>query len=339
MGLALGLNYYVSYLLMNTVVTMSLLSMLSGIVMYGLSVIPWTAFFIFARQFGIYYYFLTEKETCVNIQKNIQSHCSTLGDGGKGSGYACGYWFLVYLNLSRNYEEMYAYVLCTKDSYDRLTEERDRLTLDTLSVVKHSIVEDKIQLLERYGSPSHYYYRKRDFTLDKDERPEQTAILDQIELDLKIQPYQTILLHGKQGTGKSMVGLFLARRLKGMFCNTMNPFEAGDTLHNIYSYGDVSKISPLVLMLDEIDVYLQKVKIGITPHKSLDILVKDKSAWNRMLDSIQKGMYKNLILILTMNETPESIHALDSSFIRFPRVNRSIQLKEMIFPEHDVEKN
>jgi len=309
------------------------MSILSGAMMYIMSMIPWTAIFILTRPLGLYLYILSEKESCVNIQKKIQNHCSTLLDGGKGSGYAIGYWFFLSFQSSE-FDSMTATLICTKATYERLiADDDDDDHQDDLPRLESIESEEKIGLLERYGTPKHYYYRKRDFTLDKDERPEQTAVLDQLERDLKRQSYQCILLHGKQGTGKSMLGLFLARRLKGTFCNTMNPFEAGDTLANVHSQADTTKKTPLILMIDEIDVYLKKVAVGIPAHKSLDIMVKDKATWNRMLDTIQRGMFKNLILILTTNETPEAIRSIDPSYIRLPRVNRIVELKDVIFPE------
>jgi len=322
---------------MDTVTTISLMSILSGAMMYIMSMVPWTAIFILTRPLGLYLYILREKESCVNIQKKVQNQCSTLLDGGKGSGYAIGYWFFLSLQSSE-FDSMSATLICTKATYERLIADDDDNDDDDVQVLPRleSIEsEEKIGLLERYGTPKHYYYRKRDFTLDKEERPEQTAILDQLERDLKRQSYQCILLHGKQGTGKSMLGLFLARRLKGTFCNTMNPFEAGDTLANVHSQADTTKKNPLILMIDEIDVYLKKVAVGIPAHKNLDIMVKDKASWNRMLDSIQRGMFKNLILILTTNETPDAIRSIDPSYIRLPRVNRIVELKDVIFPEGD----
>jgi hypothetical protein len=313
------------------------MSMMSGAIMYIMSMIPWTAIFILTRPLGLYLYVLREKESCTNIQKKVQNQCSTLLDGGKGNGYAIGYWFFLYLQSSE-FDSMNATLICTKATYERLIadddDDDDRIE-QILPRIESIESEEKIGLLERYGTPKHYYYRKRDFTLDKEERPEQTAILDQLERDLKRQSYQCILLHGKQGTGKSMLGLFLARRLKGTFCNTMNPFEAGDTLANVHSQADTTKKNPLILMFDEIDVYLKKIAVGIPAHKNLDIMIKDKASWNRMLDSIQRGMFKNLILILTTNETPDSIRSIDPSYIRLPRVNRIVELKDVVFPEGD----
>jgi hypothetical protein len=56
------------------------------------------------------------------------------------------------------------------------------------------------------------------------------------------------------------------------------------------------------------------------------IIVPDKSGWNNMLDTIQRGMYPNLILIMTSNRGPEFINSLDPSYIRKGRVDLTFEM-------------
>jgi hypothetical protein len=48
------------------------------------------------------------------------------------------------------------------------------------------------------------------------------------------------------------------------------------------------------------------------------------------LDSIQRGMYPNIILILTSNRAPEYIHSLDPSYIRKGRVDLTFEMTESV---------
>jgi hypothetical protein len=45
-----------------------------------------------------------------------------------------------------------------------------------------------------------------------------------------------------------------------------------------------------------------------------------------MLDEIQRGMYPNIILLLTSNKTPDFIRSLDPSYIRDGRVDLTFEM-------------
>ena len=87
---------------------------------------------------------------------------------------------------------------------------------------------------------------------------------------------------------------------------------------------------PLVIVFDEFDMVLEKIHVGIPPHKNIPIAVSDKPSWNHLLDSIQRGMYPNIILILTSNRAPEYIHSLDPSYIRKGRVDLTFEMTESL---------
>jgi len=307
----------------------ALMSFVSGAFFYVLSVIPWTLTFLLTRYVGIYYYHIKEKEACVHIQRKLYNCCSTITDGGKGMGYSCGYWYILYLQASNNgyLGDNSVWIIATKKSYETLIEEEASHELKEFNEVTE--IEDSITLLERFGRYDNLYYRKRELTFDSVPRVEQTKILTSIEDLFSMKRYLCVLIHGEHGTGKSMCGLFLTRRLGGVYCDTMNPFGPGDTIHTIYNDTDYDKKRPLIIILDEIDTQLEKVHAGIPSHKSIDILAKDKTGWNRMLDTVQKGLFKNIILILTTNKTPEYIRSIDPSFIRAGRVDGIYELRQL----------
>jgi hypothetical protein len=185
-----------------------------------------------------------------------------------------------------------------------------------------SPAKEPLLVYERTGSFYNAWYRKRKVFLDKlVPRAEQEAILSQMEGLFKKQGHLVAYIHGPAGTGKSMLGVFLAQRLKGCLCNTLRPWQPGNTLAELYAEADISETKPLVLAMDEFDVALLNIHEGIESHKNLPILIQDKPGWNRFLDEIGRGMYPHVILLLTSNKPPEFIRQLDPSYIRAGRVD------------------
>ena len=144
------------------------------------------------------------------------------------------------------------------------------------------------------------------------------------------------LLHGPPKTGKSTVVDLLAKRLaedpgvkEARICRYWKPWEPNDSLFSVHSKTDASEDKPLILVLEEFDIALQKIingTAGVNNNRHLQTAVKDKSDWNTMLDEIDRGKFPHLILILTSNRHPDTFE--DSSFLRDGRVDLKIQLDE-----------
>ena len=152
-------------------------------------------------------------------------------------------------------------------------------------------------------------------------RPEQIAIIDTIKGHYKKTYHTVAMLHGPPGTGKSMISLFLTDTMKGKYCNTLKPWQPGDSLANLYREAEPSENNPLIVAFDEFDSPLIEIHAGIQPHKEIPIHVPNKQGWNMMFDQIDRGVYPFLIVVLTTNKTPEFIRSLDPSYIREGRVN------------------
>jgi hypothetical protein len=83
----------------------------------------------------------------------------------------------------------------------------------------------------------------------------------------------------------------------------------------------------LILVLEEIDIAIQKIHSDeIQPHKNFPILIHNKTSWNRFFDRVQRGIYPNVIVLLTSNKPPEHIHTLDSAYLRDNRINLTLEL-------------
>ena len=153
-----------------------------------------------------------------------------------------------------------------------------------------------------------------------------TRIIDKIKEHQQKHSHTVAYLWGKPGTGKSMIGLFLAQEMEGTYCNTMIPWQPNDTLMYIYSEAEPTEAAPLVIVFEEFDAAIVKIHVGIEPHRTLPIDVSNKAGWNRMFDEIQRGIYPNLIVILTSNQPPSFFDSLDSSYIREGRVDITFEI-------------
>jgi ATP-dependent 26S proteasome regulatory subunit len=159
---------------------------------------------------------------------------------------------------------------------------------------------------------------------------QQKHIIDVIIEDYMKRRHTVAFIYGKPGTGKSMIGILIANRFSSSFCNTIYPWQPGDTLGCLVTEVEPTAQKPLILVFDEIDLTLMKIHEGIPQHKNVPIVVSDKSGWNHMLDSIQRGMYPNIILIMTSNRGPEFINSLDTSYIRKGRVDIIEEMTESL---------
>jgi len=282
----------------------------AGIVAY----IPWTFVFLFLRYFGIQQYRLTKAEECSRIQKRLGNQFSEIGDGGKGQGWAIGKWYVIHIQKSDTYV---VWMITTSAFFKELIKDVN----DTTVICFTEQPVKKIQIIQRTGPFSHPWYRQYKLSLSLKPRDEQEIIIECIMAHQKLTEHTVAFLWGNPGTGKSMIGLFLAHTLNGMYCNTFSPWQPNDTLTYLYSEHEPSAESPLIIVFDEIDTNLMKIQNGIPSHKDHPIAVQDKTGWNRMMDEMQRGMFPYVILLMTSNKSPDFINRLDPSYMRQGRVD------------------
>jgi hypothetical protein len=135
-------------------------------------------------------------------------------------------------------------------------------------------------------------------------------------------------IHGTTGTGKSTIGLLIAKEMRGSYCHDFNPTEPGDSFKNLLrdteSYDNDNNIQsssgPLVIVMEEVDTMIKNITEGtIFRHKNVMTSVHNKTTFNSFLDDMV--FHKNIILIMTSNTSKEKIDEIDPSYLRKGRVN------------------
>lgn len=317
----------------------ALLGFLSfGFISQLVSCIPWTFVFIFIRYLGINLYILKNKESCNLIQKKLNNHFSHITDEGKGYGYSIGYFYIVNLSAADNNGEyaMSVWIISTKNSFNKLIEEPHKFIESCksdylkLNDQFHVSGNNDADIAYRKGSLNHIYYIKRTAQIEISPMPQQYSIINTLADHYRKYSHAVALIHGPPGTGKSMIGLLLAKELNGIHCDSARFWEPGDTLDTIYNDLSISNKFPLILTFDEIDKTILDLNNGILPHKNIPIYMRGKTHWNQFFDKIGIGFHRNIIVILTTNKTPADINKIDTSYIRKGRVDYIYELKDVI---------
>jgi hypothetical protein len=127
-----------------------------------------------------------------------------------------------------------------------------------------------------------------------------------------------------------MIGVFVAQKLGGVYCNEFTPWIPGDSLNLLKQEHKPTRESPLVISMDEVDVAIIKIAKGLIKlNETTMISTSSKNGWNTLFDNIERGMYPNTILILTSNHSPDEIAAHcggDSSYLRDKRITEKFIL-------------
>ena len=174
-----------------------------------------------------------------------------------------------------------------------------------------------------------YYSRIRTDIYCLEPRGEQCDIVDDICQIFARKRRGVFFLYGNCGTGKSTVGLIVANRLKGVFCHTFNPSEPGDTLPLLIRETDPSSERPTVILLEEVNIMIRALHDNtISKHKNITTCIHNKSTYNTFIDDLV--LYKNVIIIMTSNESRTTIDALDPCYLRKGRVEKHYTLTEQL---------
>jgi SpoVK/Ycf46/Vps4 family AAA+-type ATPase len=293
-----------------------------------LACIPWTAVFLLTQHYGVRLYYIKRREEAMRIQKRLQGCCSHTTDGGRGFGYSIGYWYIA--SISGESSESSIYLIATEASYKGLTRDVDEPMIVFDEEEEEITPKRKIYIHERTGTYESAWWRRRERDAYDIPTEEQAALIAMIKANQKKHRHTVVLLHGPPCTGKSMMGVLLANEYGGNLCETLKPWQPGDSIGQLHAEVEPTPEKPLIIVFNEIDAALMKIHEGIAPHEKIPIAVADKTGWNGMLDNIDRRMYQDIILIMTSNRDPEFIDSLDPSYIREGRVDIIAEMKEKV---------
>ena len=285
-------------------------------------------------------YKITSNVEINKIIKVIKISRSTMVSDNKDCGIIWGKYFIGTLRTGDNeYDNSkLLFLLTTKKQYEIIKSNKDK-------ILDHENINNENQAIEdedcnkikemiywaRCGSYRYIYYTKRALNIKNMVKKEnQEKIIDSIYNNYLNKKRLVVNIYGEPGVGKSTIGHILSQKLECNYCDSWNPTDPNDNLDNIYNEINPDSSKPLILVLEEFDIIIEKIKKNnIQKHKEYHIQITDKIGWNSLLDKIQIGIYPYLILILTSNKPPNDIDNYDPSLLRTGRVDFKYKLKSI----------
>jgi len=88
---------------------------------------------------------------------------------------------------------------------------------------------------------------------------------------------------------------------------------------------DEDNTVPAIIVLEEVDTIIKAIHTNtVKLNKEVPTSIYNKSTWATFLDDMI--FYKNVILILTSNESKESIDSLDPAYLRKGRIHATYSM-------------
>jgi hypothetical protein len=307
------------------------------------------------RYIGVRYYIINgDRETYKKIIKRLEMDtiCTKyIYRCGKDlpAGYFIGNKCMGYYSRDSKFIEdesiyLLAYIdyykyLCSEDCIKFVPELENEDETDSIIVKKkqkqtQEQVNDKIKVYMRHGGYKNIYYIPLSLDISHiNPIGSQGPIVEDIIHIYKKKERATIFIHGVTCAGKSSIGYLLAKELKGHFCHTFKPTDPGDSfcnlIHELNGRGNEDLDAPLIIVLEEVNEIIGYIhNKSLKRHSEMPISVYDKSSWCNFLDDMI--FYKNIILLLTSNESKELIDSIDPAYLREGRIDAVFSMSEKI---------
>jgi hypothetical protein len=324
--------------------------------MYNYSIYIPEIVLCFLQIFGVRGYIINgDKDKYKHIIKKLEKHTynsSYLYRNGKiiPNGYFIGPGCIGhYYRDNRYIEDESIRILATSKFYKFLIEEDDiefskeenikSESQDTNE--KHSLIakiikkepqKSKVQVFIRNGQYKSFYYTPIKLDVSHiNPIGAQGPIVDSIVNIYKKQSRAAVFIYGVTLAGKSSIGYLVAKALKGSYCHTFNPTEPGDNFSNLICEinGHKDEDNPHIIVLEEANEILEAIhNKTVRRHNEISTQIKDKSSWCGWLDDMI--FYKNIILILTSNESKENIDKMDPAYLRKGRIDETFSMMEQL---------
>lgn len=202
--------------------------------------------------------------------------------------------------------------------------------LTTVLENKDEKKDDKNLVINTFGRLDNWLggrLGKSSFKIPNTANKAQLDVVDEILNTYNEQSRCTMCIYGPPGKGKTRIASLVASKLNACLIYDYNPVKTGDSWKKYCNEARKSTDEPLVFLIDEVDIYMKRVKQSINntnKWSSPDVL--DKPTWNQWFD-FKINMTDNIVLIFTMN-TPYPIleeELEDSSFMREGRVDFKVR--------------
>ena len=296
-----------------------------------------TPFLLLFRLIGLNYYIIRkDDEKTRTISKALQKttmNTITLFQCGNyyPSGYFIGWRCAGFYHYSESFEGVSPEIhMITAPSYFAKISESEKTAISFSDAKTKSDSSKSMTIYMRSGSyTSIWYWRMRIDISDLAPKGQQSDIVNQICENFAKRCRGVFFIHGVSGAGKSTIGLLVANRLNGTLCHTFNPTEPGDTLQYLLRDSEPTDETPTIILIEEVNTLIRNVHSEtIQKHKNITTCVHNKSTYNTFMDDLI--LYRNVLFILTSNESRESIDALDPCYLRKGRVNGHYSMMETL---------
>lgn len=189
---------------------------------------------------------------------------------------------------------------------------------------------EPLTIYSRSGSYTNIYYSRIYIDIhDLEPQGSQGEIVDNICKAFYKNSRGVFFIHGVSGAGKSTIGLIVANKLKGTFCHTFNPTDPGDTLQILIQRTEPNVDSPTIIVLEEVNTLIRNIhEEKVVKHKDITTCIYNKSTYNTFFDDL--FLYKNIIFIMTSNDSKQTIDDLDTCYLRRGRVDKCYSMMETL---------
>jgi hypothetical protein len=310
-----------------------------------------TTIFWILSLFGYQRFYITSKDTRRLIAKNIQTKYKLLCNKFNENKEPYGVCFHKSLRPNFMYNfEIYeeSYIFCKRPFFDEIStvnyekvdlklnknfipeSDNNNNNSDSESDEEEERKTKKIKYVVKKGDYGYFDYSCRGISIMSPNRNDrgltffayQETLFKQIMNFYKDNNYCKVFLSGDPGCGKTFFSYMMAQKLGCYLCDSFDPYEPSSNFNEIYSTVKLSPICPMILLIDEVDILINKIHNQKTSeHSKYSREIFDKTSYTSFMDKIEFGLYPNVILIMNSNKKKREIDNIDKAYLRAGRIN------------------
>lgn len=292
-----------------------------------------------SRLFDVRYYIVRkDDEKTRAIAKVLQTKTiNSITLFQHGNFYPSGYfinWSCIgyynYMDMGDNVSSEIHIFTTTKYFQTLFETEKTSVSFNNKTITKEITPPQALTIYSRSGSYTCCYYTRMRIDLcNLEAKGKQIEITDDICDIFRKKRRGVFFIHGISGAGKSTIGFLVAHKVNGTFCHTFNPTDPGDTLSSLIRDSVPTDDSPTIILIEEVNTLIHALHNNqIQKHKNVTTCIHNKSTYNTFMDDLI--FYKNIVIIMTSNESKESIDALDICYLRKGRVDGYYSMMDII---------